>query len=91
MNAIDSLISEARIHAETHQSKDIRFFADSVISTIAQLRAELASASLYKPCRRTDTPHVPVKAIGECNFNFFGVETDEEFAAWGKPHTERVE
>ena len=64
---------------------------DGLLSESTMLRAELAAASVYKPCRRKDTPHVPVKAIGECNFDFFGVETDEEFLAWGKPHTERVE
>ena len=52
------------------------------ISEITRLRAELASASVYKPCRRNDTPHVPVKAIGPCDFAKWGIiESDEEFAA----------
>ena len=79
--ARDRLVAEARIHADSHPSKDIRFFAQSVIETITMLRAELASAKLYKPCQRSNTPHVPVKAIGPTNFAFYGiVETDEEFA-----------
>ena len=82
MSQCDAVIAEARIHAKEHQSKDIRFFAESVISTIERLRAELASANLYKPCQRKDTPHVPVKAIGPCDFAKWGIiESDEEFAA----------
>lgn len=51
------------------------------ISEITRLRAELAAASVYKPCRRKDTPHVPVKAIGPCDFAKWGIiESDEEFA-----------
>ena len=50
-------------------------------SEITRLRAELASAIVYKPCRRKDTPHVPVKAIGHCDFAKWGIiESDEEFA-----------
>lgn len=49
---------------------------------ITRLRAELAAANLYKPCRRKDTPHVPVKAIGPCDFAKLGIiESNEEFAA----------
>ena len=46
-----------------------------------RLRAELAAASVYNPCQRKDTPHVPVKAIGPCDFAKWGIiESDEEFA-----------
>ena len=49
---------------------------------ITRLRAELAAANLYRPCQRKDTPHVPVKAIGKCDFDFWRIiESDEEFAA----------
>ncbi len=81
MNASEKLIEEARIHASESPSKDIRFFAESVISTVEQLRAEIAHLSLYKPARRTEQTPEPVKRIGPTNFAFYGiVETDEEFA-----------
>ena len=84
-----------QILREMQQEEDcpmlVHMAFSEAIREITRLRAELAAASVYKPCRRKDTPHVPVKAIGECNFDFFGVETDEEFLAWGKPHTERVD
>ena len=50
---------------------------------ITELERQVADLSIYKPCRRKDTPHVPVKAIGECNerYWFKGIqETDEEFS-----------
>ena len=54
---------------------------DGLLSESTTLRAELAAANLYKPCRRKDTPHVPVKAIGPCDFAKWGIiESDEEFA-----------
>ena len=47
----------------------------------AELREQVAHLSLYKPARRTEQTPEPVKAIGPCNFAFYGiVETDEEFA-----------
>ena len=53
---------------------------DGLLSESTTLRAELAAASVYKPCQRKDTPHVPVKAIGPCDFAKRGiVETDSEF------------
>ena len=61
---------------------------DGLLSESTALRAELASAKLYQPCQRSNTPHVPVKAIGQTNFAFYGIETDEEFEAWGKPYQE---
>lgn len=46
-----------------------------------ELREQVAHLSLYKPARRTEQKAEPVKAIGPCNFAFYGiVETDEEFA-----------
>lgn len=49
---------------------------------IAELEQQVADLSIYKPCRRKDTPHVPVKAIGPCDFAKWGIiESDEEFAA----------
>ena len=55
-------------------------FSEAIIE-ITRLRAELASAKLYQPCQRSNTPHVPVKAIGPCDFAKWGIiESDEEFA-----------
>ena len=84
-----------QILREMQQEEDcpmlVHMAFSEAISEITRLRAELASAKLYQPCQRSNTPHVPVKAIGQTNFAFYGIETDEEFLACGKPHTERVE
>ena len=74
-----------QILKEMQQEEDcpmlVHMAFSEAISEITRLRAELASASVYKPCQRSNTPHVPVKAIGPTNFAFYGiVETDEEFA-----------
>lgn len=54
---------------------------DELLSGSVALREQVAHLSLYKPARRTERQQEPVKAIGPCNFGFFGiVETDEEFA-----------
>ena len=65
---------------------------DGLLSESTALRAELAAASVYTPCRRKDTPHVPVKAIGPTNFAFYGiVETNEEFAERAGTQVKEVE
>ena len=74
-----------QILREMQQEEDctmlVHMAFSEAISEITRLRAELAAASVYTPCRRKDTPHVPVKAIGPTNFAFYGiVETNEEFA-----------
>lgn len=74
-----------QILREMQQEEDCQMLVhmafSEAISEITRLRAELAAASVYKPCQRKDTPHVPVKAVGPCNGVFWGiVETDEEFA-----------
>ena len=74
-----------QILREMQQEEDcpmlVHMAFSEAISEITRLRAELASASVYKPCRRKDTPHVPVKAIGPCGFAKWGIiESDEELA-----------
>ena len=66
-----------QILREMQQEEDcpmlVHMAFSEAISEITRLRAELASAKLYKPCRRKDTPHIPVKAIGPCNGVFLGI------------------
>lgn len=74
-----------QILREMQQEEDcpmlVHMAFSEAISEITRLRAELAAASVYTPCRRKDTPHVPVKAIGPCDFAKRGIiESDEEFA-----------
>ena len=49
---------------------------------ITELEQQVADLSIYKPCQRSNTPHVPVKAIGPCDYAKWGIiiETDDEFA-----------
>jgi len=75
-----------QILREMQQEEDcpmlVHMAFSEAISEITRLRAELAAASVYTPCRRKDTPHVPVVAVGPCNGVFWGIiESDEEFAA----------
>ena len=61
---------------------DDRTMLEQLRAENERLRAELAAAKMYQPCQRKDTPHVPVKAIGPCDFAKWGIiESDEEFAA----------
>ena len=74
-----------QILREMQQEEDcpmlVHMAFSEAISEITRLRAELASAKLYQPCQRSNTPHVPVKAIGPCDFAKWGIiESDEEFA-----------
>ena len=85
-----------QILREMQQEEDcpmlVHMAFSEAISEITRLRAELAAASVYKPCRRKDTPHVPVKAIGPTNFAFYGiVETNEEFAERAGTQVKEVE
>ena len=74
-----------QILREMQQEEDcpmlVHMAFSEALREITRIRAELAAASVYKPCRRKDTPHVPVKAVGPCDFAFWRIdETDEEFA-----------
>ena len=85
-----------QILREMQQEEDcpmlVHMAFSEAISEITRLRAELAAASVYTPCRRKDTPHVPVKAIGPTNFAFYGiVETNEEFAERAGTQVKEVE
>ena len=66
-----------QILKEMQQEEDcpmlVHMAFSEAISEITRLRAELASASVYKPCQRSNTPHVPVKSIGRTNFAFYGI------------------
>ena len=58
---------------------------------IRQLEDELAHAKTYMPGNRAK-PMPKTEPVGHCNFAAWGiVETDEEFAAKGKPYVEVVE
>lgn len=57
---------------------------------IMLLRNELAQAKIYTPARRASPFPAPV-AVGECNSAYWFGETDEEFAASGKPYSEVTE
>ena len=85
-----------KILREMQQEEDcpmlVHMAFSEAISEITRLRAELAAASVYTPCRRKDTPHVPVKAIWPTNFAFYGiVETNEEFAERAGTQVKEVE
>ena len=85
-----------QILKEMQQEEDcpmlVHMAFSEAISEITRLRAELAAASVYTPCRRKDTPHVPVKAIGPTIFAFYGiVETNEEFAERAGTQVKEVE
>lgn len=85
-----------QILREMQQEEDcsmlVHMAFSEAISEITRLRAELAAASVYEPCQRSNTPHVPVKAIGKCDFDFCRiVETDEEFAELAGEKVKEVE
>ena len=66
--------------------------AHEAANEIEMLREQVAHLSLYKPARRTEQKQEPVKAIGPCNFAFYGiVETDEEFAERAGTQVKEVE
>ena len=56
-------------------------------SRIAELVAENASLRIYSPAQRAQ-PTIKTEPIGRTNFAFYGIETDEEFAAKGREYTE---
>ena len=73
-----------QILKEMQQEEDcpmlVHMAFSEAISEITRLRAEVAHLSIYKPARRTEQKQKPVKAIGPCNFSFYGIdETDSEF------------
>ena len=80
IDIVKQLRENADIDAAEHVQHEVVQMQYDAADEIERLRAELASAKLYKPCQRSNTPHVPVNAIGPTNFAFYGiVETDEEF------------
>ena len=81
IDIVIQLRENADLDAAEHVPHEVVRMQYAAADEIERLRAELASASVYKPCRRKDTPHVPVKAIGPCDFAKWGIiESDEEFA-----------
>ena len=66
-------------------------FCQTSAKKMTELRNGLAQAKIYAPAQRAK-PMPKTDPVGKTNFAFFGlIETDDEFAASGKPYVETVE
>ena len=80
MDIVIRLRENADLDAAEHVPDEVVQMQYEAAYEIEQLRAQVAHLSIYKPARRTEQNQEPVKAIGPCNFAFWGiVETDEDF------------
>ena len=74
------LRENADLDAAEHVPHEVVQMQYEAANEIERLREQVAHLSLYKPARRTEQKQKPVKAIGPCNFSFYGIdETDSEF------------
>ena len=80
IDTVIQLRENADLDAAEHVPHEVVRMQYAAADEIERLRAEVAHLSIYKPARRTEQKQKPVKAIGPCNFSFYGIdETDSEF------------